>query len=114
MKTHVGILDKLFGVRVTLNLPQPDGKFKQVQVTKKWFDKMQHEQKVRPISKPVVAVHIFGSAGDFVQHWVVGEQVTEEQYQKFLDRETGDLYAVQSGQDVCLVRRDLWEDAQKV
>ncbi len=37
MKTSVGFWDVLFGERVTLETPSPNGGVKKVEVTKKWM-----------------------------------------------------------------------------
>ncbi|MCU0784932.1 MAG: hypothetical protein MUF81_12995 [Verrucomicrobia bacterium] len=140
MKTSVGLWDALFGVRITIEHPSPNGGVKKVQVTKKWFDQMQRERKIKPVSGPMVPVNILDSSGGldpkqfddptdyldalakrgdyFVEFWTVGVEVSEEQYRKFLDPDTQELYALKRHQDgapnTYLVRRDLWEDVRKV
>lgn len=138
MKTSVGLLDALVGVRITVELPSPHGGVKKVQVTKKWFDQMQRERKIMPVSRPMVKVNILDQDGgldakDFdeltdyldtlaergyhsVEFWTVGVEISKEQHQKFLDPETNELYALKRHQDgaaeMYVVRRDMWELAR--
>lgn len=50
MKTSVGFWDALFGKRVTLEIPSPNGSVKKAEVTKKWLEKMKNEGKIKQVS----------------------------------------------------------------
>jgi hypothetical protein len=50
MNNYVGIWDWLLGERITVELPSPNGGSKKVQVSKRWFEQMQREGKIRPIN----------------------------------------------------------------
>jgi len=50
MKTSVGLLDALFGKRVTIELPTPNGESNTVKVIEKWLAKMETEGKVRKVT----------------------------------------------------------------
>jgi len=63
MKTSVGFWDALFGERVTLEIPSPNGNTKKVAVTKKWMEKMEREGKMKPVSSPTVKVNILDPMG---------------------------------------------------
>jgi len=89
---------------------------------------MQREGKMGATDKQRVWVHIsdpeavllgaFGleggsETGVLVESWVVGENVSTEQYEKFLDPETQALYAFTSYESgerrVYLVRKEIWD-----
>lgn len=98
MKKSVGFWDSLFGERVTLEIPSPNGGIKKVEVTKKWLEKMEREGKMKPVSSPKVRVNIldpmkglsveqFDDPADFldalveprddhrVEYWTVGVEL---------------------------------------
>lgn len=139
MKTSVGIWDALFGERVTLEIPSPNGSIKKVAVTKKWVEKMEREEKMKRVSSPTVKVNIldpmggvrfdqFDDPADFmdalgepkdehrIEYWTIDEQVSQEQYEDFLDPKTKELYAITNYEDgkpaTFLVRRTLWVQAR--
>ena len=49
MKTSINIWDALFGEKVIVFLPMPNGGVKEVKVTKKWMDQMIREGKIKPV-----------------------------------------------------------------
>jgi hypothetical protein len=139
MKTSVGFWDALFGERVTLEIPSPNGSIKKVAVTKKWMEKMEREGKMKQVSSPTVKVNILDPMGgvsfdqfedpaDFmdalgepkdehrIEYWTIGEQVPQEQYEKFLDSKTNELYAITKYEDgkpsTFLIQRTLWMQAR--
>ena len=57
------IFNALFRDRVTLEMPSPDGHVKTIEVTKKWVEKMEGEEKMKPISPPTVKVNILDPTG---------------------------------------------------
>ena len=140
MKTSVGYWDALFGERVTLELPAPDGGVKKVEVTKKWMEQMEREGKMKSVSSPTVKVNILDPMGglsfdkfddpdDFrdalgqprddhrVEYWTIGEKVPQEQHDKLLDPETKELYALTTYKDgkpsTYLIQKNLWEQARE-
>ncbi len=52
MKTYVGFWDALFGEKVTLQIPLPNGGVKKVVVTKKWVEQLEREGKMNQVSSP--------------------------------------------------------------
>jgi hypothetical protein len=50
VKTSIGIWDALFGKRVTMEIPTPDGSVKKVEVTKKWLEQMESQGKMKQVS----------------------------------------------------------------
>jgi hypothetical protein len=54
MRTDLGLFDWLFGRKVTIQLPQPDGSLREVRVSERWFNEMKRQGKITPISTPQV------------------------------------------------------------
>ena len=52
-----------------------------------------------------------------IEHWQVGVQVPKEQYDKFVDSRSKELYAIRrhgkEGAETALVQRRLWEQARQ-
>jgi hypothetical protein len=116
MKTSVGIWDALFGERVALEIPLPDGTIRKMQVTVKWFREMQRQGMITPIPGSTVKVNILDPLGGIdpnatkdpselllaaimeprahyrVETWIIGKDISLEQYQQFVDPETQELY----------------------
>ena len=44
-----------------------------------------------------------------IEHWQVGVQVTQEQYDEFLDQESNELYALKKGAETRVCPRSLWD-----
>ena len=53
MKTSVDRLDALFGEKVTVEIPAPNGGVKRIKVTKKWVENMEMEGKIKQVSSPI-------------------------------------------------------------
>src|SRR5260370_24389584 len=49
MQTSVGFWDAIFGRKVTMELPMPDGSIKRLEVTKRWLAEMEREGKLGPV-----------------------------------------------------------------
>ena len=138
MKTSVGFWDAMFGERVTLEIPKPNGRVKKVKVTKKWMKKMECEGKVKQMPPTTVKVNILDPMGGLtfdqfddpaefmdalgelrdehcIEYWSIGDQVSQEEYEKFLDPKTKELYAIRKYEDgnpsTFLFQKDLWEQA---
>lgn len=126
--------------RVTFEFPVPHGGVKKVEFTKKWMEKMEREGKMQRGSSLTVKVNILDPMGGVtpaefdgpddlfdalvepgeehrVEYWVLGEQVSKEQCQTFLDPDTKELYALTTYEDgkpcTHLIRRCLWERARE-
>lgn len=116
MKTSVSFWDALFGERVTLEIPSSNGGVKKVEVTKKWMEKMECERKMKKVSSPTVKVNILDPYGDRIEYWTIGEDMSKEQYEKFLDSKTKELYAITKYEDgkpsIFLIQRTLWVQAR--
>ena len=112
----VGFLDSLFGEKLTIELPGPEGTVLKRTVTKKWFERMQREQKIREMAEPVVRAHVLSPLGYRVQHWVIGREMDDDQCQRFRDADTGDLYVLtyfEAGEEKQkMLVKHVWEQAK--
>src|ERR1051326_3698236 len=112
----VGFFDSLFGEKLTIELPRADGTLGKRTVTKKWFEQMQREEKIRELTQPAVRAHILSPAGYRIQHWVIGQDIDDQQYERFRDPDTGELYVLLSfeagEQRQHVLVRGLWEEAK--
>lgn len=58
MRTSVGLWDSLFGKKISIDIPLPDGTVRKVQATEKWFQEMQRQGKITPLPGSTVKVNI--------------------------------------------------------
>lgn len=141
MRTSIGILDAIFGKKVSLELPTPDGAVKRIRVSERWLAEMQRNGKIKPVGGQTVKVHILDAAGNMgdllgfspeesrdmglpgaadvyrVEEWIIGRDITPEDYDKLKDRKTGELFAFILMKDgerrpFCLPR-DKWLEAKR-
>ena len=136
---YVGLWDRLFGKRITVDMPLPYGGTKSVTVTEKWMELMETKRKARDISSQMIRVNIIDdsaqigaetddpeklldsilSSGPTIRKevWHVGVSVPQEVCAKLADPETGELYGIariQNGtKGVKLMQRKLWEVARQ-
>ena len=137
MRFAVGIWDRLFGERITLQLH--DGTVRRV--SRKWWEEMQRQEKVREVGGEGVTVHILSAGPDLsgidsphvldeillsqapgplvrTEIWLVGRDVPRETVDQNKDPETGHLYVLMArreGYDELqpfMVTRSLWEKAR--
>ncbi len=119
MKFSVGLIDELFGERVTLEIPGPDGRTVTRQVTEKWLAKMVAEKRMSRINQRTVSAHILDpDRGYFVETWIVGEDIDPELVEDFEDKKAHAIYVMTSykkGKPYSKVmREDLWRQAKKM
>jgi hypothetical protein len=141
MKTSVGFWDAIFGKKVTIELPMSNGGIKRVRVTERWLAEMQRQGKVKPVYGQTVKVHILDTAAGLsdlvgmtpeeardiglpdapdlyrVEEWIIGHDISAEQYDKLKDLETGELFALISMKNgerrpFCLPR-ERWIEAKR-
>lgn len=136
MNTSVSIWDALFGEKLSIDLPQPDGTVKRVSVTKRWVDQMISQGKMKDVTSSRVKVNVLqppaldepqdpnelkDSIADVplvkVEFWKIGGQLSKEVHDRYVDPKSNELYAMRSKQDnkskTTLVDRALWEQARK-
>jgi len=140
MRTDMGFFDRLFGKKVTIQLPGPDGSVREVTVTARWVEEMERLGKMTPVAGQTVKVHILdpqaglgGTLGlsedeieEFgmstavqtyrVEEWTIGERISAEQYRAFRDPGTRDVYVLlvyEAGKPTThLVRKEIWNQAR--
>lgn len=141
MRTSLGLWDFLFGKKITIDIPFPDGTIRKVQVTEKWFQKMQRQGKITPMSGLTVKVNVLDPMGGIdlnamkdssklwdavmepkehyqIETWTIGKNISQEQYQRFVDPETQELYVLtnyENGKSSRrLVLRSFWQQGKQM
>ena len=81
-----------FGKKIEIEVPNGQGGVKKVKVSKKQFSQLVDEGKLKPVEG--CKAHILDPInGDYVENWVVGEQISKASYEKHKDK-NGDIYVV--------------------
>ena len=94
LRFSVGLLDALFGEKIQIEVPgQPGTPPVMRTVTKKWFEQMQGEGRIRRVSDSV-PVHVLGLAGYELRHWTIGQEVDQASCDQFFDQQSSALYAM--------------------
>lgn len=117
MKFSTGLFDSLFGEKLTIEIPQPDGTAKKRVVTRRWLEKMEGEGKIHPVTAPVVKVHMLGLVNYTVEKMIVGDHIDQATYERFRDPETGDIYATtlyEDGKEVTyFLKKERWMELKE-
>ena len=117
MKLSVNFFDALFGEKVIVEVPGPNGQILKKKVTKKWLEKMWSEGKFKRIEEPIVRVHMLSPFGCTVQNWIIGKDIDQATVDQFRDIESGDLYAMthfEKGESrVSVLKKQIWEDTRQ-
>lgn len=141
MRTSVGLWDSLFGKKLTIAIPRPNGTIRKVKITQKWFHEMQRQGKITPMPASTVKVNVLDPMGGIdlnatkdpseildavmqptefhqVETWTIGKDISQEQYQRFVDPDTQELYVLttyENGQPSShLVPRSLWQHGKQM
>jgi hypothetical protein len=118
MNFSVGLIDGLFGKRITLEVPCPDGSVVQRQVTQKWFDRMVAEKKISPASQDSVLVCMIGPYGESRQTWIVGRDIDEKTVEEWADKQTNTIYVgtrYREGKaEYYYMRKPYWDQMKKL
>lgn len=138
MKTSISFWDSLFGKKVTIDFPFAGGKIQKMQVTERWLAEMQRSGMIKPVGGQSVKVHILDPLGEIsglldltpdqkreaglpvtsgiyrTESWVIGRDISAEQYDELKDRKTGELFALIGEKDGerrprCLTRENWLE-----
>lgn len=139
MRFSVGVWDALFGERVTLELPGPDGQLIRRRVTLKWLKQMEALGMANKLEGEFVRVHVLYPSGSVnleniadpdelfdsltasknhyrVETWRIGSDISAEDAENLRDKETGDIYAVavyENGkQRMRTLPRELWQQGK--
>jgi len=112
MRFSTGLFDYFFGERVTVEVPNDDGKIIRRSVTRQWLEKMEAEGTIRELGE-VVRVHHLAVDGYVVEPWIVGRDVSIEDVQRFRDAVTHEMYVMslfKNGEIVTyFLTKDKWE-----
>lgn len=115
MSFSVGFIDKLFGEKIELEIPDGNGNVIKRTVTKKWYDKMVREGKFSTVKEEIIKVHMLHPFdGYIILNWVVGVDIPEETVAKFINDE-GELYALtvfeDGEQNVMVITKEMFDNA---
>lgn len=118
MRFDTGLWDRLFGRKVTLNLPGPGGD-RRVRVTAKWLAQMEREGKIAASTRDHLTAHVLDPQRHYyTETWTVGENISQEQAQQFRDPSTEAVYVLVSYEEGhpkrALVSRDYWNKAKRL
>ena len=113
MRFAVGLLDHLFGEKVSLEVPTSDGQTRRRTVTRRWLEQMKREKKMQEIDGEVVRVHHHGLHGYSVEHWVIGQDISPDMAQRWRDPQTNEIYVMsfmeKGEKQTYFLKRDKWE-----
>ena len=113
----VGLLDKLFGKKVRIDLSEPAPRGRAVWVTERWLEAQTKAGRIGPIDDGQVIVHVLSLDGESTVAWSLGQQVTRAEVARFADPESGHLYLMQFFNDGKLeswfTSRAQWEEARE-
>lgn len=116
MNFDVGLLDRMFGKRVTIEVPTANGRTNSVSVTEKWLEQMRREGKMTPATEELVLVHICDSLrGQYDAHWVIGKDIPRQTYEEFYDQQHLAVFAVavyrEGEPQVMVVKKAIYDQA---
>lgn len=95
MPFSVGILDTLFGQRLTLEIPDSQGNIVRRSVTKKWYELVRNGNKLNDTEPQVIKVHLLDMIKGYqIVHWVIDDDIDKNTALRFQDETTGELYAI--------------------
>lgn len=119
MKFFTGFWDSIFGKKIIIEVPGPNGQIIKRKVTQRWFEKMKSTGRIKEIKEGMVRVHMINPVSGYsIEHWIVGKDVDVETVNKFRDLKTGDLYAMtafENGQPkIRVLKKDFWEKTKKL
>jgi len=111
MKFSLGILDAIFGKKVIIEVPISDGTRANVRVTQKWMEKMKQEGRITEPPSVNVRMMNFTAIEDLT--WIIGQDITQEDFEKFRDPFTGKIHTMlhyENGEPITsLMPKDFWE-----
>ena len=113
MRFAVGLLDHLFGEKVSLEVPTSDGQIRRLTVTRRWLEQMKREKKMQEVDGEVVRVHHLGLHGYYAEHWVIGQNISPDMAQRWRDPQTNEIYVMsvmnKGEKQTYFLKRDKWE-----
>lgn len=113
VRLSVGFFDFLFGRKVTIEHTEPDGTVLKWRATERWLKKMQQEGEISELSTVDVCMLNLTKIETFT--WIIGQDISQEDTDKFLDKETGYIYAMTAYKEgkpiVSLLKKNMWDQA---
>lgn len=96
MNFSTGLWDRFFGKKTTLEIPDQDGAIINRVVSIKWLSEMIRQGKITPVDN-IILTHILdplAKDGYVAEHWTIGEDVSQDSVDKFINTKTKELYAM--------------------
>ena len=119
MRFLVSFWDAVFGEKLELELPGPDGRLIRRRATRRWLEAMKSRGQARDVTESKVRVHMLdpmASQHYRVEYWTIGTDIPPATVQQGRDPMTGDLYAItvyEAGKPrIQGLTRQLWEVAR--
>jgi hypothetical protein len=116
MRFDVGLMDRLFGKRVTIEVPTATGT-RSVAVTEKWLAQMEREGKMSPMRTVTVRV-VDSLRGEGTAEWVIGRDVPRDVFDRRFDPKDGCLFAIVTYVDgkpeTRLADKDTWMRTREI
>ena len=98
---------------MSLEVPTSDGQIRRRTVTRRCLEQMKREKKMQKVDGEVVRVHHLGLHGYYVEHCVIGQDISPDMAQRFRDPQTNEMYAasfMEKGEKkTYFLKRDKWE-----
>lgn len=112
----MGILDFLFGKKVTLEIPDQNGNIVKRKISKKTFDEMIAKGDLKRAD--TLKAHILDpNKGYYSEDWVVGEDIPKEHAEKFATP-LSEIYVVvayESGErKVIVTTKEIWDKQRSI
>lgn len=116
MHFSVGIMDTLFGRRITLEIPDINGNIVTRSVTQKWYERVQSN--IGNAVTGIVKVHMLDILRGYqVIYWIIGHDIQQDTVLQYMDPETGELYAIYyfelEESRLQLISKRIWESAHR-
>jgi hypothetical protein len=117
MGYDVGLWDRLFGEKIAIEVPGPEG-IRNVQVTAKWLARMESEGKIARVSGEFVTAHILDPMQEYhTATWTIGQDISKDELNGFLDESTHAVYVLRIYRDgkreSILLRKDVWDETKR-
>jgi len=115
--TEDKVMFGFFGKKIEVEVPDGKGGRRKVRISQKQLDQWIAEGHLSG-PKTVCEVHILDALeGDRTVEWIVGEEVDQDTYERFKDR-NGDLFVVvvyRKGEpEVSVTAREVWESMKNI
>ncbi len=112
----MGLFDFLFGKKVTLEIPDQRGNIVKRKISKKMFDEMIAKGDLQRAD--TVKAHILDpNRGYYSAHWIVGEDISKEDVEKFATP-SSEIYvavAYKGGEpNIIITTKEIWDKQRSI